>query len=89
MPVLGNDYRGGIPWRNSDMHHREQYASAQTREREAWEAVKMNLPGTPTFNADRWAAWQAAIRDVSQQISIAKRAGSSHREGPGSRRTPE
>jgi hypothetical protein len=67
------------------MTHAEQYAIAQRKEREAWDAVKLSLPGSPTFNASRWATWQASIRDVSRLIPTRKAARST-REGPSSGR---
>jgi hypothetical protein len=41
------------------------YKAALLTERDAWHAVKDNLPGSPTYDAVKWSSWRFAIREVT------------------------
>jgi hypothetical protein len=73
-----------------EYHHRamrtdlnEALRVAIAAERAAWDKVKSGLPGTPRFQAELWAAWQAAVqRCVDIRRAIDAEAASHATRGP-------
>src|SRR5690349_9340732 len=52
----------------------EEYAAAMAAERNAWEAVRARLPGSPDFNHELWRRWRVAVSAADEAAARAKRA---------------
>lgn len=50
----------------------EQYATALALERAAWDDVRGRLPGSSSFDAQRWQRWRAAVEAADQAAAKAR-----------------
>jgi len=52
----------------------EEYAMALARERAAWSAVRGSLPGSLSFDHERWQHWRGAVDEADLAAIKAKTA---------------
>lgn len=50
----------------------EQYATAVALERAAWDEVRGKLPGSSSFDAERWQRWREAVEAADQAAAKAR-----------------
>jgi hypothetical protein len=50
----------------------EEYAMALARERAAWEALRGSLPGSPSYDQERWQNWRKAVDEADRAAARAR-----------------
>ena len=66
----------------------ERQRAAVEAERDAWAEVKNSMPGCPTHNPQKWKAWAAAVRAVTEHFRASERPDAADPRLRGARSAP-